>query len=293
GDVIPYIVKAMGDLRSGHEEKIIFPKNCPACDTLLTREENEAAWRCGNYNECEAQILQRMIFHVSKGAMDIDGFGKSYVERFYAEGWLKNIADIYNLDYEKIEALEGFGEKSAAKLKASIDIAKQNPIHRLLHSLSIHHLGKKASKLLAASIDHVMDLSEWKLEDYTLIKDIGPIVAENVIAFFEDPQNRELLQTMEDRGVNMKQTDEDRPKVIAEDAPLLGKTILFTGTLSQMGRKEAQEKAELAGARNISAVSSKLNILVAGEKAGSKLKKARALGTVEVLTEEEFIQLIS
>ncbi|MEM1318764.1 MAG: NAD-dependent DNA ligase LigA [Bacteroidota bacterium] len=292
GDVIPYIVKPMDDLRDGSEQKIIFPKNCPVCQTTLTRAENEAAWRCENYN-CEAQVLQRMIFHVSKGAMDIDGFGKSYVERFYELGWLRKLSDIYRLDYEAIAELEGFGKKSAANLQAAVEKAKQNPLHRLLHSLSIHHLGQKASKLLAGEIKHALDLKDWTAEDYTIIKDVGPVVAENVMAFFSNPANITLLEEMQSLGVNLEQSDEDRPKAVSTEAPLYGKTILFTGKLNQMSRKEAQEKAEAAGARNISGVSSKLNILVAGEKAGSKLKKAQALGTVDILSEEEFIALIS
>jgi DNA ligase (NAD+) len=292
GDVIPYIVKPMEELRDGSEEGINFPEHCPVCTTKLIRAESEAAWRCPNY-QCEAQVLQRMIFHVSKNAMDIDGFGKSYVERFYELGWLKNIADIYRLEYDKIAALEGFGKKSADNLKKAIDKAKQNPIHRLLHSLSIHHLGKKVSKLIATEVDHVLDLKNKTLEDFIDIKDVGPVVAENIVSYFNDPQNIALLVEMESLGVNLKQKEEDRPKVVATDAPLVGKTILFTGTLQQMGRKEAQTLAEMNGAKNISAVSSNLNILVVGEKAGSKLKKAQALGTVEVLTEAEFLTLIN
>lgn len=295
GDVIPYIVKAVEDLRDGSEQVIEFPNHCPINTTdtpvELVREGTEAAWRCPNC-VCGAQDLQRIIFHVSKPAMDIDGLGKSIIERFFELGWIKTLADVYRLDYEQIGQLEGFGEKSAKKLQASIEKAKQNPIHRLLHSLTIHHLGKKVSKLLAAEIEHVLDLKDWTAEDFTNIKDVGPIVAENVIRFFEVPANVELLEDMEKLGVNLRQTEEDRPRVVAADAPLAGKTILFTGSLQLMGRKEAQEKAEAAGARNVSGVSSKLNILVAGEKAGSKLKKAQALGSVEILSEEEFLALI-
>ena len=295
GDVIPYIVKAMEELRDGSEQAIEFPETCPINFTeesiQLIREKGEAAWRCPRC-VCGAQDLQRMIFHVSKGAMDIDGFGKSIVERFFELGWLRDLADIYNLDFDKIQELEGFGEKSAAKLQDAIEKAKQNPVHRLLHSLSIHHLGKKASKLLAAEIEHVLDLQNWTEEDFTHIKDVGPVVAENVRQFFQDPANVQLLQKMESHGVNMHQTEDDRPKAINEDGIFAGKTILFTGTLQTMGRKEAQERAESMGARNISAVSSKLNILVVGEKAGSKLKKAQALGTVDIMTEEEFVNLL-
>ncbi len=296
GDVIPYIVKPMEELRDGTEEKLVFPEFCPINDQdtpiKLVRMEGEAAWRCPTCI-CGAQDLQRMIFHVSKDAMDIDGFGKSYIERFYELGWLKNIADIYRLDYDAIAELEGFGEKSAANLKASIEKAKKNPIRRLLHSLSIHHLGKKVSKLIAGEIKHVLELQHWTLEDFTSIKDVGPVVAENVIEFFKNPRNIDLLQEMESLGVNMQQTEDDLPKAVSADAPLIGKTILFTGTLLKMGRKEAQTLAEKAGAKNISAVSSNLDILVTGEKAGSKLKKAQALGTVEIISEDAFLELVN
>jgi len=220
--------------------------------------------------------------------MDIDGFGKSYVERFYEQGWVRTIADIYRLDYGQISTLDGFGEKSAKNIEKAIEKAKKNPIARLLHSLSVHHLGRKASKLIAEQIDHVLDLQEWTEETFVDIKDIGPVVAKNVIAYFSNPQNIELLKEMETLGVNLRQTEEDKPLEIAEDAPLAGKTILFTGSLQTMGRKEAQEIAKKAGARVISAVSAKLNILVVGEKAGSKLKKAQAVGTVEIISEADF-----
>jgi len=296
GDVIPYIVKSMEELRDGSQVPVEYPTVCPINpDTdnpvTLVKEEGESAWRCLKC-ACGQQDLQRMIFHVSKNAMDIDGFGKSYVENFHSHGWLKDISDVYNLDYNAIKTLEGFGSKSAEKLLSAVNKAKGNPIHRLLHSLSIHHLGKKASKLIAAEINHVFDLQYWNKEKFTSIKDIGPVVADNVIAYFSDPDHIAMLHRIEEHGVNMKQTKEDRPLVVSEDAPLSGKTILFTGSLQLMGRKEAQKLAEQNGAKNISAVSSNLNILVAGEKAGSKLKKAQALGSVLIMTEEEFVALI-
>ena len=295
GDVIPYIVKSLADLRDGTEDPVQFPIHCPINTTdeevPLIKVETEAAWRCPNC-VCGAQDLQKIIFHVSKVAMDIDGFGKSYVERFHEEGWLHDISDVYNLDYGKIAQLEGFGERSASKLEAAIEKAKQNPIHKLLHSLSIHHLGKKASKLIAQEIQHVLELKSWTEEDFTKIKDIGPVVAKNVIQYFENPSHIEMLMQMESYGVNLEQTEADKPLKVAEDAPLANKTILFTGTLQKMGRKEAQALAAKHGAKNISAVSRNLNILVAGEKAGSKLKKATALGTVEIMTEDEFLALL-
>jgi DNA ligase (NAD+) len=296
GDVIPYIVKSLAELRNGHEKPINFPPYCPINNTnqpvRLIKESGESAWRCPQC-VCGAQDLQKIIFHVSKDAMDIDGFGKSYVERFYDLGWIRDISDIYSLDFEKIANLDGFGNKSAENIKNSIEKAKKNPIHRLLHSLSIHHLGKKAGKLIAEQIHHVFDLKEWPIEKYLEIKDIGPVVAENVRNWFANPSNISMLTKMEQHGVNLYQTEDDKPIQVAEEGIFYGKTILFTGTLTTMGRKEAEEKAAKAGAKNISAVSSNLNILVVGEKAGSKLKKAQSLGTVEILTEDEFIEKIA
>jgi len=291
GDVIPYIVKSLPELRKGKEKKVVYPTHCPSCNTKLVREEDEAAWRCPN-EDCKAQIIQRLIFHVSKDAMDIDGFGEKQVLRFYELGWIKNFADIYRLDYAKIEGLEGFGKKSADKLRAAIDKAKSNPIHRLLHSLSIHHLGQRASKLIAEKTPHVLDLANWPVAEFTSIKDIGPVVAENVTEWFSHKKNVQILKEMENLGVNLKQTSIDKPKELITDGVFSGKTILFTGTLTQLGRKEAQDLAEAAGAKNISAVSGNLNILVVGENAGSKLDKANKLGTVQVMTEEEFLSLV-
>lgn len=292
GDVIPYIVKPMEELRTGNEQAIVFPTHCPVCHSPLVRLEDEAAWRCEN-PECPAQIVQQMIHHVSKNAMDIEGLGEKVIIRFYDLGWLRTIADIYRLDYNKIAQLEGFGQKSAENLRLAIEKAKTRPLHRLLHSLSIHHLGVKASKLLAAEINYLFELASWDEERFTSIKDIGPALAHSVMRYFQNEKNLNILREMEALGVNMYQTEEDRPKTVSTEGPLFGKTILFTGTLSRMSRKEAQAKAEAAGAKNLSSVSKNLDILVVGESPGSKLKKAQELGTVKVLTEEEFLQLVS
>jgi DNA ligase (NAD+) len=233
-----------------------------------------------------------MIFHTSKHAMDIEGMGESTIERFYKLGWLHSIADIYRLDYAKIAELEGFGEKSAANLQKAIEKAKRNPIQRLLHSLSVHHLGQKSSKLLAAVVEHVLDLKDWDLERYQEIKDIGPVLARNVFNFFQNEHNLDLLRTMEGLGVNLRQTEEDQRPASAADGPLVGKTILFTGTLTTLSREQAEARAAAAGASISSGVSKNLNILVVGEKAGSKLKKAQALETVEIWTEAEFVERV-
>lgn len=292
GDVIPYIVKSLPDMRDGSEHPIVFPTHCPSCQSLLNKPEGEAAWRCINPG-CPAQLVQKLIFFVSKDAMDIDGFGQSNVEKFFEMGWLKSFPDIYRLEAAAIADLEGYGRRSADKLIAAIEKSKDNPIHRLLHALSIHHLGKKASRLIAAEIDYVPDLAHWSQEQFESIKDIGPVVAANVQAYFGQKTNIQMLHELETLGVNLKAIAEDKKiNPVNTGSLLFGKTILFTGTLFQMNRKEAQERAEQLGAKNISAVSSNLNILVVGEKAGSKLTKAKELGTVQIFTEKEFLDLI-
>lgn len=291
GDVIPYIVKSMTELRDGSERPIAYPRQCPICKSRLVKPEDEAIWRCENA-ECEAQVVQRMIFHTSKHAMDIEGFGESTIERFYKLGWLRSIADIYRIDYEAVAKLEGFGRRSADNMRAGIEAAKHNPIYRLLHSLSIHHLGRKGSRLVAAEVGHVLDLKNWDLEKYQTIKEVGPVLARNVFNFFQNEHNVELLETMEQRGVNLRQTEEDKHPDAPTEGPLLGRSILFTGTLTQMTREEAEKRAVAAGASLASGVTKHLSILVVGEKAGSKLKKAQALENVEVWTEAEFLERV-
>ncbi len=296
GDVIPYIVKSLPEYRKGNEQKIEFPAHCPLGaaqhkSVQLVRENDHAFWICPNCL-CGAQDLEKYIFHVSKHAMDVEGFGPSIMARFVEMGWIKNIADIYRLDYDKIAKMDGFGQKSAVKLKESIEKAKSNPIQRLLHSLSIHHLGRRASQLIAERVKYIIDLKDWVETDFTDIHEIGPVVTKNVMAWFANATHIAMLQEMESLGVNMNQTVEDQPKSVATDAPLIGKTILFTGSLEQVTREKAQEMAEKAGAKNVSAVSAKLNILVVGENAGSKLDKAKTLGTVTIWSEAEFLEKV-
>ncbi len=295
GEVIPYIVKSLPELRTGEEIPLEFPQLCPVNKTgtnvPLVKEEDEAAWYCKNC-VCGQVNLQKLIFHVSKDGMNIDGFGEAYVRKFWELKWVKDFSDFYDLDYVLISQLEGFGAKSVENLRNAIEKAKKNPIWRVMHSLSIKHLGKKASKLIAEHIKTIWELQDWDEEKFTGIKDIGPSLAESVIEWFKDEKNIAVLKRMEELGVNTKQTKEDRPIEIVENAVFRDKSILFTGTLQHMKRKEAQELATKAGARNISAVSKHLDILVVGEKAGSKLKKAQALGTVEIMTEEEFLEKI-
>ncbi len=290
GEVIPYIVKSLPDLRDDHVRPIRFPSECPVCHTPLVKKEGEAVWRCPNY-DCPEQVVQRLIHFVSKDAMDIDGMGESQVRKFYQLQWLHDFDDIYKLPYDKIRALDGFGDKSVENLRRAIEASKTNPIYRLLFGLSIPHVGLKAAKTIAAHVGHLRELQQWTIEQFTAIKDVGPIMAQSIHDFFHRPRTDRLLASFEALGVNLKQTDDDRPVVISS-GPLAGRTILFTGTLQHMTRTEAQKLAEKAGAQNLSGVSKHLNILVVGEKAGSKLRKARELGTVQIIDEQEFLKLV-
>jgi DNA ligase (NAD+) len=289
GDVIPYVVKSMQELRDGSEKKIQFPTECPACKSVLVRPEGEAVWRCEN-PDCEAQTVERLIHFASVDAMDIEGLGRSIIERFYAQGWLHGIASIYKLNFEEISQLEGFGKKSAENMAKAIEKSKSNPIYRLLTAFGIRHLGVTMAKTLAASITNVKELCDRTYEEYLTLSDFGPKVAASVHGFFQLEGTRHLLSELEAFGVNLQATDEDRP-VAATGLPLSGKSVLFTGTLSTMTRQEAEKKAELAGAKILSGVSAKLNYLIAGENAGSKLEKATKL-KIPVLTEQEFEELI-
>jgi DNA ligase (NAD+) len=295
GDVIPYIVRPLIELRKGIEKPLEYPKICPFDTTQtihLIREEEEEAWKCPMCT-CGKQDFQKFIYHVSKHAMNIEGMSEATIQRFQEEGWIKTIADFYRLDYDKIANLKGFGKKSADNIQKSIDKAKQNPIHRLLNSLSIPLLGRENAKLIASEIQHVLDIQNWTLENFTNIKGIGESLAKNVMLFFQNEKNIAIIKEMETLGVNMRPLAEDQKPTVNTEGVLAGKTILFTGALSQFTREQAEKAAADAGASLVSGVSKNLNILVVGDKAGSKLKKAQDLKTVQILTEQEFVEIIS
>jgi DNA ligase (NAD+) len=288
GDVIPYVVKSFPELRKGHEKKIRFPEKCPVCHKPLHKAEGEAAWRCTNYN-CEAQVVQRMIHFASKDAMEITGLGEAIINRFYEKGWLKNITGIYRLPYDKIETLEGFGQKSVQKLKDSIEKSKTQPLYRLIYGLGIRYIGETTAKTLAHHVNYLMELKDRSLDQLQEMEDIGPKVAASVHEFFRDKENIELLHELEELGVQLK----NDKKQHVTDGNLSGQTFLFTGTLPTLKRSDAEAMVEENGGQILSGVSAKLNYLVVGEDAGSKLDKAKKLNTVKIISEEEFLKLVS
>ncbi|MDB5193854.1 MAG: ligase [Segetibacter sp.] len=288
GDVIPYIVKSMAEVRDGSETEIVFPKCCPACNSELFKEETEAVWRCVNI-ECPAQVVERMIHFVSKDAMDIKSFGEANVRKFYELGLLKDIPGIYTLDFAAIGSLAGFGKKSLDNLQAAIEASKTQPLHRLMFALGIRFVGETTAKVLANKIHHLLDLKDYTVEQLQQLEDIGIKVATSIETFFKNEQNMQMLQQLEELGVQMVNT---KRGAVAEGG-LHGQTFLFTGTMGKLKRTEAEEMVEANGGKLLGSVSSKLNYLVVGEDAGSKLEKAKKINTVKIISEDEFINIIS
>lgn len=288
GDVIPYIVKPLSELRTGAEKKIKFPTECPVCGDKLVKPVDEAVWRCNNIN-CEAQVVERIIHFTSKDAMDIRGFGEANVRKFFALDLLKDVPGIYRLPFDKIRALEGFGEKSITNLQSAIEASKDQPLHRLIFALGIRYIGVTTAKTLAQSVKHLFDFKDMSIEDLQNLEDIGPKVAGSVYQFFHNWDNIEMLKELQKLGLHLESTGKDEPT----SGKLAGQTFLFTGTLPTLKRSEAEAMVESNGGKLLSGVSANLNFLVAGDEAGSKLDKAKKIGTVKILTEEEFLSLIS
>ena len=275
GDVIPYIVKPLAELRTGKETAIVFPTHCPVCGDKLVKPEGEAVWRCVNLN-CPAQVVERIIHFASKDAMDIRSFGEANVRKFYDLGFLTDIPGIYRLPFDKIRQLEGFGEKSVHNLAAAVDASRQQPLHRLIFGLGIRYVGETTAKVLAAAVGHLTDLAGYSIEDLQALEDVGPKVATSVYQFFRNPDNLHLVKELESLGLALKS---GKSTTVAE-GNLNGQTFLFTGTLSRLKRSEAEESVERNGGKILSGVS-------------SKLEKAKKIPSIHILTEDEFIKLLA
>lgn len=287
GDVIPQIVKSLTELRTGEEKRITFPTACPVCKDELVRPEGEAVWRCVNIN-CEAQVAERIIHFVSKDAMDIRSMGEANVRKFYAMGFIKDVPSLYDLNADMLHKIEGFGEKSITNLLAAIQDSKQQPLHRLIYGLGIRYVGETTAKTLAQAISDIFDLAEMDEDRLKQMDDVGVKVAGSISAFFKNEDNVAMLHKLQDAGVQMKSH-----KTVQSSGELSGQTFLFTGTMNKLKRSEAEEMAESKGGKILSGVSSKLNYLIVGDDAGSKLEKAKKIQTINIISEDEFINLIS
>jgi len=284
GEIIPEIVSVVKEKRPEGTVPYLLPAVCPVCGAPVERDEDGAHIRCTGA-ECPAQLLRNLTHFASRDAMDIEGLGPAVVEGLVDAGMVKTPADLYRLDRDKVAELERMGKKSADNLLAAIEKSKQNDLSKLLYAFGIRQVGQKAGKILAARFGSLDALAEATEEELTEIDDIGGVTARYLTEWFAAPQSRHLIAALKEAGVNM-----DSLAAPAGDK-LAGVTFVLTGELSSCSRKEAGEKLEALGAKVASSVSKKTGCVVAGEAAGSKLRKAQELG-VPVLDEEQFLVLV-
>lgn len=288
GDIIPEVVRPLSEKRDGTQAPYVFPSNCPICDSKLVRFPDEAAHYCIN-QDCPARVVESMIHFASRDAMDIDTLGDKKIEYFHKHGFLNTIEDIYHLHERKDELLEleGFQEKSVQKLFDAIEASKTKPLEDLIFGLGIRQVGKKAAKLLAKRYLQIDALMEADEEALTALKDIGEITAKSVVAFFAEERNQRLIAHLRSLGLNMT-TEKDT----ALESSFTGKTVVLTGTLTQLTRKEAKAILERLGANVSGSVSAKTDLVIYGEAAGSKLTKAQQLN-VATMNEATFMEEVN
>ena len=285
GEIIPEILEVELDKRPAGTKPYMLPDTCPVCGAPVVRDEDGAALRCTGA-ECPAQLARNLAHFASRDAMDIDGLGSAIVETLIDHKMLANPADLYHLDYAAFAALPGQGKKSAENLRKAIEASKQNDLSRLLSAFGIRQVGTKAAKTLAAafgSLDAIMAASE---EALTAVPDVGAITARSIREWFDSPQSRDLIERLRAAGVNFQS------RRAVTDTRFAGLTFVLTGALSLFTREEATEKIERFGGKAASSVSKKTSYVVAGENAGSKLKKANELG-IPVLSEQEFLEMLA
>ena len=284
GDVIPHVVEVMKEKRTGGEKRPPVPEQCPACGSRVVREEEEVAVRCVAL-DCPAQVREKLIHFASRGGLDIEGLGEKNVELLYSSGLIRHFEDIFRLRKEDLLRLPRFAEKSARNLIHAIERSKQTTLARFLFAIGIIHVGEFAAKLLAEHFERLEELYHVSQERITEIKQIGDKIATSVANFFEDRKNIDTLESLKSLGMKMENPDYALHK--KGKLPLEGLTFVITGALP-VPRKEVEDMIEGLGGHVASAVSKKTDYLVAGEEAGSKLKKALSLG-VEVISYEQLL----
>ncbi|QKG83493.1 NAD-dependent DNA ligase LigA [Kroppenstedtia pulmonis] len=289
GDIIPEVVGVLKERRNGEERPYEMPTHCPECGSELVRLEGEVALRCIN-PQCPAQAREGLIHFVSRGAMNIEGLGEKVVTQLFREGLVKGPADLYDLRKEDLLPLERMGEKSVDNLLQSIEESKGNSLERLLFGLGIRFVGAKGAKILAQHFKDMETLMNASAEELEEVDEIGPKMAESIVTYSENPDVLETIRRLKEAGVNLtyRGTVSQSPE---QETPFSGKTVVLTGTLQQMSRKEAVEKIEALGGKVTGSVSKNTDWVIAGEKAGSKLEKARQLG-VDVMDETAFSALL-
>lgn len=289
GDVIPKIVSVVESERTGDEREFEWPTHCPVCGSEIERVEGEVHWYCVNAS-CPAQIREQLRHFVSRGAMDIEGLGSKLVTRFYDEGLIKTLADVYRLDWDRIVGMEGLGEKSVQNLQRSIETSKDRPLARVIFALGIRHVGSQNAELLADEFGSLERLARASADEIAQVDGIGPTIAQSVFDWFAEERNLALVRDLAAVGVRTEQDGPVRDQSL-EDPEWQGKTVVLTGRLEQLTRSEASEALKQRGAKVSSSVSKKTSLVVVGEDAGSKADKAREYG-IETIDETEFLARI-
>ena len=289
GEIIPEVVKPVIDARHGDEAPFEMIQDCPRCGSELIREAGEADYYCLNI-DCPARIVESLCHFVSRDAMNIDGLGVKVVEQLYDNQLIENVADIYKLQKEQLLPLERMGEKKVTNLLTAIENSKQNSLERLLFGLGVRHVGSKTAKVLAAHFETMDALMQAMFDDFKGIAEIGDVIANSIVHYFTQDANVQLINELKALGLNMSYTGV-KVSTANEANEFYGKTVVLTGTLATLSRKEAGVKLEALGAKVSGSVSAKTDFLVAGEKSGSKLKKAQELG-VTVIDEEMMLKML-
>lgn len=288
GKIIPHIVRVEAHLREGDPPKFPFPTKCPECGTKLVKDEGGVYIRCPNF-ACPAQVKERIRYFATRNALDIEGLGDKLVDQLVDQRLVTTPGDLYRLTADQLLELERMGQKSAEKLLAGIAASKGRGLARLLNALSIRHVGLRVATVLAEHFGSMEEMQKASEEQLSEVHEIGPVIAKSVHQFLHAEQSAAMIADLTSLGIDMT-----GPRRVAAEptGPLAGKTIVVTGTLTRYTRDGIQELIHKLGGRPASSVSKKTDLVVAGEKAGSKLDKARELG-IQVLTEEEFEKLVS
>ena len=288
-EIIPQVVKSIKEVRTGEEKIVVPPVNCPICNSVLEKEEGLVDLKCVN-KHCMGKVQGKIEYFVSRDGMNIIGLGERIIERFLELGFIKDITDIYNLKNfrQDIAGLEKMGEKSVENLLNSIEESKKRDYSKTLYALGIPYVGKFLGNLLAEKSKNIETLMEMTEEELLMIDGVGEKVAKSVYSFMREPVNIEIIEKLKNAGVNFTLLKENK----VEKDVFQGKNFLVTGKLEKFTRKEIQEEIEKFGGKNLSAVSKNLDYLIVGKDAGSKLKKAQDIGTIKILSEEEFFELI-
>ena len=289
GDVIPEVARVIASRRPKNTRRVQLPKTCPVCNSRVEREEGEAVARCTGGLFCAAQRAEALKHFVSRRALDIEGFGAKLIEQLVESDRLKSPADLFQLSKKELSELNRMGEKSADNLVRSIESSKSTSLSRFLYALGIREVGDTTAAGLAAHYGRLENIVAASEEELQGVPDVGPIVASRIRAFFQEKHNLEVVTRLQDSGVYWPESD---PVVLSEDGPLAGKTFVITGTLVDMTRDQAKKFIQSAGGRVTGSISRKTDYLIAGEKAGSKLTKARKLD-VSIIDTDELLSLIA